>query len=184
VLYSQGLHPILDSFTLRRNGNEINTNFGIIGGASCVGVELQRSIDSVNFEVVAFISGICGGTDQTEFYSIGDVDPVPNVINLYRLNLGSEGKSGVVGIFFLPLQSGIAVYPNPAKDFINILIDNPLRKTYFLSITNTSAQVIFESAALNNDEVKIQTFHFNKGIHVVNVQFEDGEVRQSKFLTY
>lgn len=184
ALIAQSLHPILESFTLTRNTDEINANFGIIGGASCVGVELQRSIDSVNFEVVAFIPGICGGTDRTEFYSISDADPVPNVINLYRLNLGSEGKSGIVGIFYVPLESGIAIYPNPANDLINILIDNPLRKNYSLSISNTNAQIIFEAFSLNNDEIRIQTTFFSKGIHFLKVRFEDGEERQSKFLTY
>jgi hypothetical protein len=183
-LKAQELHPILASFSLTRSGDAVTANFGILGGASCLGVDLERSTDSTNFEIVAIIPGICGGTDQTEFYTITDESPVPNSLNHYRLNLGTEGKSGTVSIFYLILEQGLQVFPIPADYQIRVLLDNPLKQPFTLHIVEESGKISRSFENQSQDDFYFDVSWLSAGNYVLKISYVNGTELTHKFMVY
>lgn len=135
---------ILEQFSARQIGHEIRVDAGIKGGASCVGIALERSIGGADFEVVDEIGGVCGGSEFTEYYVLIDTNPKAYCQNSYRLRLGASGLTQTKEILFVPPTDGLVVYPNPAKADITLIwsdilsdatidifqIDGKLRATY------------------------------------------------------
>lgn len=69
-------------------------------------------------------------------------------------------------------DNAIAVFPNPATDFININANN-LKLTKVV-ITNLLGQTVYQSEIKNQSELKIATSEFNSGIYLVNLTTESG----------
>ena len=112
---------ILSSFTVQQIGDFVRADFGILGGASCFGAELQRSTDNeMTWETVASISGVCGGSEFTEYYTFNDYAPVHGTSNMYRLELGGVGRTMTLEVFFTALDDGILLWHNPVSDRLNI----------------------------------------------------------------
>jgi hypothetical protein len=121
---AQAGDAILAGFTAQQIGNTIRADFGIIGGASCLGAELQR-MNQFNgeYEVVAAIREVCGGTDNTEFYTLVDEAPVQGRLNTYRLFLGGEGVTREVEVFFTAVFDQLLLFPNPSAQRLQIRLD-------------------------------------------------------------
>lgn len=113
---------ILEQFSIRQLGHEIRIDAGIKGGASCLGITLERLVND-NFEAVDEIGGVCGGSEFTEYYVLYDQSPVPNAYNIYRLRLGFSGLTHTSEILFVPPTGGMVLYPNPANEWIDLKWD-------------------------------------------------------------
>jgi hypothetical protein len=69
-------------------------------------------------------------------------------------------------------NSLISVYPNPAKDQINVDLTSLNASNASVKIMNASGFVVYEGKASNSVET-INTASFNKGIYMVQVSSED-----------
>lgn len=124
VAFAQAGDAILAGFTAQQIGNTVRADFGIIGGASCLGAELQRLNQSNGeYEVVAAIREVCGGTDITEFYTLVDEAPAQGRVNTYRLFLGGEGVTREVEVFFTAVFDQLLLFPNPTAQRLQIRLD-------------------------------------------------------------
>ena len=75
-------------------------------------------------------------------------------------------------------NSLISVYPNPAKDQINIDLTSMNSASALVKITNSNGAVVYQATASNTTEV-INTSAFNKGIYMVQVS-SDNNVSNKK----
>ncbi len=122
--FAQAGDALLAGFTAQQIGSTVRADFGIIGGASCLGAELQRLNQSIGeFEVVAAIREVCGGTEVTEFYTLVDEAPTQGHINTYRLFLGGEGVTREVEVFFTAVFDQLLLFPNPTAQRLQIRLD-------------------------------------------------------------
>ena len=142
------LHPILESFGARQVENRIRLDFGIKGGAQCNGVQLQRLNVEGTYVTVGVISGVCGGSEFTEFYNIDDEAPMPNQDNTYRLILGNQGPSSPLSILFTPLLSDLLVYPNPTSGELNLRWNAPEGEPWTLEILELNGKVVIPSLTI------------------------------------
>jgi len=115
----------LQGFSIVQDGDVVEVRFAIRGGASCNGVDLERSVDSLSYSLVAFIPGVCGGSAFTEYYDILDAEPIVGQKVFYRLKLGGQGYSEPRAFTFIRLGDGVTVFPNPTSDVVRIKLDNP-----------------------------------------------------------
>ncbi len=69
-------------------------------------------------------------------------------------------------------NSLISVYPNPAKDQINIDLSSMNSANALVKIVNSNGAVVYQGTAFNSNEV-INTSAFNKGIYMVQVSSEN-----------
>ena len=179
---SAQLHPILDNFNIVQIGNTVQINFAVKGGASCVGVDLERSGEEFDFEIVGGISGVCGGSEFVEFYSIQDERPLASQKSFYRLRLGSQGRTELIEFTFVPLENGLKVFPNPASDRCFIRFDNSNFVTHRIEVFNSQG-VLVQRIESSSSQVELNLDSFILGMYFIRIERDsDGSVVRGKFV--
>lgn len=148
---AQAGDAILAGFTAQQIGNTIRADFGIIGGASCLGAELQRlNQSSGDYEVVAAIREVCGGTAFTEFYTLVDLAPEQGRTNTYRLFLGGEGATREVDVFFTAIFDQLLLFPNPTAQRLQLRLDALPGTPFTVRITALSGALLSSTDFVGN----------------------------------
>ncbi|MFZ6052426.1 T9SS type A sorting domain-containing protein [Halocola ammonii] len=173
---------ILAGFSLRQVDNHIQINFAIKGGSSCNGVELERSKNGLDFEVINFIPGICGGTDKTEYYTLSDNQPLANQENHYRLQLGQQERTFVLTIRFVPLEDGYRVFPNPASQFTLIRFNNPQELQHELYIFDARGLIVEKASNITSSEVYLNLQNYSPGKYFFTLAAQNGNGVKGKFI--
>ena len=110
---------ILDDFALDLNQGKVLLAWTIKSGSVCNGIQIYRSstADSVNFDLIEDIQGVCGDLSSPVAYTFTDEDPMPNQVNYYKLLLGGQEFSEVLGIEVLLIPSNsYLLKPHPVID--------------------------------------------------------------------
>ncbi|MBL7941779.1 MAG: T9SS type A sorting domain-containing protein [Flavobacteriales bacterium] len=137
----------LSNLTATQLGNLVRIDFTVAAGTSyCLGVDLERSTDGLNFESIGFLPGVCGGSEFEESYFMVDSMPEINRMNHYRLDMGLIGKSDVIEVLFVLLENGIRCFPNPADDVVHIYFDNPNNLGTHLHIVDSIGRTVHRDA--------------------------------------
>lgn len=168
-------HPLLDSFTVVQINNTAQINFAMKGGASCVGVQLERAGEDLVFQQVDEISGVCGGSEFVEHYSMSDSAPIEGERSLYRLVMGSQGVSTAEEFIFVVLQDGLAIFPNPAKESTTVKFSNPNGAEARVMITGMLGQAVFEET-IATSQIRIPLNGIQSGIYFVEIQMNSMRV--------
>ena len=162
-------HPLLDSFTVVQINNTAQINFAMKGGASCIGVQLERAGEDLVFQQVDEISGVCGGSEFVEHYSMNDSSPIEGERSLYRLVLGSQGVSTAEEFIFVVLQEGLAIFPNPAQASTTVKFSNPNGAEANVVVIGVQGQVVFEEI-ISTSQIRIPLTGTQSGIYFVEIQ--------------
>lgn len=172
-LYAQQ-HPLLESFKAIQIKDEVRLDFGIKGGSSCQGVQLERSLDGDDYEVVDLIPGVCGGSEFIEYYAVYDSTPVKNQLMYYRLELGQQGITTPLTFRYIPLKNGINIYPNPSSSAQEVRISNPFRLSFTVLVLSPLGEEIVRIPSLNLDTFLLDSSELGKGIYLVKIFSEEG----------
>jgi hypothetical protein len=168
-----GQHPIRAQFSAQQIGGKVRVDFGVIGGASCVGVTMERRANLEDFEEVGVISGICGGSEYTEYYFIEDSSPIPNTLNYYRLSLGQQGNSSELAFEFIPFTTNLFTFPNPAENEINLRWDNVSSEKRILRIYDMKGRIIDGDFIANSSRAVLDISTIETGSYFVVLMDED-----------
>lgn len=116
-------HPFLSRFELREGDGWVSIDWTMIGGNTCDGTRIMRSTDSLNFETVGTISGLCGDIVEPVPYNFID-HTAPEMATLYyRLELGLNGYSSIKRIDLQRLSSVEHRFqPSPVNDHGELLL--------------------------------------------------------------
>lgn len=88
--------------------------FVISPGNSCSGYQIQRSNDSLNFEVLYDYVGICGELNKPQTITYTDKSPLKNVVNYYRILIPPSDFSNIVSVFYHDIsENGYLLFSNP-----------------------------------------------------------------------
>lgn len=106
--------PILEKFTADEIGGKVKLSWTIAAGGTCNGIQIQRSSDSLSFIEIGSLEGVCGNLSFPTDYTFTDVSPEKNRNNVYRLDLGGNGYSGMVSVLIIDTEAlGYALFPMP-----------------------------------------------------------------------
>jgi Secretion system C-terminal sorting domain len=131
-------------------------NWQLISGSTCNGIQVYRSVDSINFYQIGEIPGICGNITSPQSYSFIDNAPVENKINYYRIELGGLGFSEIVSLEIISIEgNGNLVRPNPASNNTSVYFNNPFRELHSMVLFDNSGKLIANYETENN------SFNFN-----------------------
>lgn len=181
-LFSQG-EDILASFSIIQNENMVILNFSIKGGASCDGVIVERRLESeTTYEVAGGISGVCGGSEFEEHYTIVDESPYLNQKNFYRLRLGNQGFSPEKSLVVVELVDEYKIYPQPARDQIFIKFNNPNQEQVSLSVYTLDGQVVIKNEVYNEALIYINGTELAEGMYLFQLSFESNKLLTGKFI--
>ena len=144
------------------------------------GFIIERSSDGEKFAPIGFVNGKNGYSIQE--YNYTDASPIKG-IGYYRLkqedNDGQISYSGIISVD--NNHEFVKVYPNPAKDEINISIQ---QGSYSLVISDMSGRVILEDNIVNAEALISKSYHvsqLNAGMYVLQVRSAD-QVKSIKIL--
>ncbi len=167
---------ILSEFSIYQLGDEIRIQVTIEAGtSSCQGIDLERKTGDGEFVIIDNIPGICGGSEFEETYTFSDINPSSGKELSYRLNLGNVGRSEVLSIYFVVLDNGISIYPNPAVDLIQIMLDKPFGTECDVEVSNSQGQVVLLIEKWIQPSIAISCSHWQNGIYTVKVRSEQKE---------
>ena len=136
--------------------------------------DIERSLDGVSFEKIATVKGNGNTTNETNYSYIDNL--TEQKVYYYRLkqvdNNGNVKLSSIVVLYAKQNNLDVMIYPNPAKDKINIQYPESI-KNHQTKLINMFGQVVLEST--------VNTIDINKlplGIYIVNIETEKGTINQ------
>jgi hypothetical protein len=128
--------------------------------------EVEKSLDGIRFETIGTVKS-AGTTLNKQEYSL--IDEAPSTgLNYYRLKqVDLDGQVDYSAIEFLSFSnnSKIIIYPNPAKDILNIDTDRPENVKSIL-IHNQIGRLVYESKIVKPN-IDISELH--DGIYYITI---------------
>jgi hypothetical protein len=142
---------ILDEFSIDVTQGQVLLAWTIKSGSLCNGIQIYRSIDSLNFSEIKNIDGICGDLSSPVYYTYTDQNPIQNETNYYKLALGGEGESDILGIevLFVPANSYL-LRPNPISGTADLYFENANNENIELKIYDDLGSVIHKKSTNTN----------------------------------
>jgi hypothetical protein len=113
------------------------------------------------------------GYEPVVLNNVEVIDGAVKTINFYLYPESDDMMDVTTGIGYHN-QEQLAVYPNPAKDFINISSVGFIKH---VKIINNVGQLVFDQP-VNESELKINTENFGQGVYLVEIITDQGIVSE------
>jgi Secretion system C-terminal sorting domain len=181
------------NFSGYKSGTKNILNWRVAGEINNRGYDVLRSTDGVNYSSIGFVnSQSSGGFSTTELnYTFTDNNPVGKK-QYYRLNQKDiDGNSKLSNIIVLsgdkPTQLGIGgLFPNPARDRVNVMIEAPQRDKITIVVTDMSGKIVkqqLENVDTGSNTVPVDIANLASGSYLVKLrcQSSDCETASAKF---
>ncbi len=156
----------LDNFTVYERNGKVYLNWVISAGSTCNGIKILRSSDTINFTETGFIVGVCGNITTPQPYDFVDENPIINSLNYYKLELGENGRSGIISIEVIDIgTNNYQLRPNPIVSKAKLYFNNPQKELLKLSIYHINGK---EVSTLTTREryFDINAENLNSGIYL------------------
>lgn len=161
---------ILDNFSIAAHEGIVYLNWLIGAGNFCDGTDVYRSTDSLNFEYLGGISGICGHSTEPSYYRFADKSPLTNQKLFYRLEMGNYGFSKTLHIEIKELTSdNYQLRPNPAKDFIKIYFSNQKSETHQIFVYSSSGTQLIDNKT-NSEVFHLDLINLASGFYFFHIK--------------
>lgn len=115
-------------------------------------------------------------------------DFTPNY--MYRLKIETSGtpfgKTDNTGENIMPSSSSLAVYPNPAKDYVSIEFESSQEEGARLQIFNLLGEIVYwqnVNAIVGKNTVAVQLPHLPQAVYVLQLNLHD-QSQTTKFVIY
>lgn len=144
---------ILDDFALDLNQGKVLLAWTIKSGSVCNGIQIYRSTieDSLNFELIEDIQGVCGDLSSPVAYTFTDENPLQNQVNYYKLLLGGQEFSQVLGIEVLLIPSNsYLLKPHPIVSSSSLYFYNSNNNDVELKVFDDFGSVVYKNQTNSN----------------------------------
>jgi len=168
VALAQDPHPILRSFTAFKQPNGIALRWVIKGGQQCKGVKIYRAEDDLIFNQITHVEGICGSATEDETYTHFDNSPSSNTYNFYRLEMGFQGFTDTISVFFEDFGIKEHLVQTSGNGSYRILYSNDNNKEAFLRGFDLSGKELIQETSTTSD-VSFDATGLRAGIYVFRI---------------
>ena len=187
-----GILPVyLLSFDGRRTDREhALLNWKTTNEINSKGFDIERALGNThNFMKRGFIASLQGGSVEKK-YKFTDDNNYPG-ISYYRLkqidNDGQFSYSEIVTVKGFSFDDSLLVYPNPAKDYLNISIYLTKASPATFIVTDAAGKTILSktvtlSAGVNYDRLLLSGF--NGGVYTLKLQRTNDVALIKNFVKY
>lgn len=154
------------------------------------GFEVQRSTDGINFTTIAFVASkaINGNSNTTIQYSYLDENPAigENYYRVKQVDLNSNSSFSNVAkiIKGLARTEGVTLYPNPAKDRVNIALNSLNGKKSTITVFNNNGKSVRQISLLGTGALLNTSINLDglaNGLYFIKVE-TDGKTESSRFV--
>lgn len=99
----------------------------------------------------------------------------PAVITNTAINTIAEPSN--IGILTDEPTTELEVYPNPADDFVYVVLNKEMELTYVVRLYNAMGQVVYSQENVNTGLTKINTSNLDKGLYVIMIESSDDHLQ-------
>ncbi|MDX5394976.1 MAG: T9SS type A sorting domain-containing protein, partial [Hymenobacteraceae bacterium] len=164
----------LIAFTAKVAGTVVNLNWSTASEINNKHFVVERSQNGKEFVAVGTVKGN-GTTNQAHVYSFTDQEPLKGQ-SYYRLKqVDTDDKfeySRVAAVKFMSEYSSLQVYPNPAKQEVNLSFEAKENQFVQLQVLNMQGQQVLQlpfEATAGANELKLQLEKLTPGMYLINV---------------
>ena len=163
---------ILNRFDALAVGRQVQLTCVISSGSTCAGINIYRSGDNFDFQLVGNIAGICGSTSAPVQYNYVDEYPLLNQTSYYKLELGGVGFTEVISITNRDVEADeVRIQPNPAFFQSTIYFSNPSFAIHILNLLDYNGRSIIERTT-TEDFFVINVSQLPNGIYPILISVE------------
>ena len=173
------------SFDGLYNTGKVYLNWSTLTETNTDHFEIERSINAVDFSVINTVPAT-GVSSTKQFYHYTDEQlPLRDAVLFYRLKMvdknGHYTYSNVITVHKNPVSGNILVYPNPAKDIVNIIIADNSGK-YVVQLYNVAGYMEKqEDASMQGNVITINCAELSSGIYFLKlINKENGSIVTAK----
>ena len=155
---------------------EINNDYYVV----------QRSKDAINFEQIGTVQG-AGNSSIILNYTFYDEHPYKG-ISYYRLKQvdfnGDYSYTGIKSVYLAPI-SILNIYPNPAKNFVNIIIGTPSDMNITAEVFNNIGQRITKIEKIittGRSNLTINTSNLSSGNYIFKITTPNDTTLEKEFI--
>ncbi|MBS1933800.1 MAG: T9SS type A sorting domain-containing protein [Bacteroidetes bacterium] len=143
-----------------------------------------RSADGSTWSVIGIVEAK-GNSSIVSNYSFTDQNPLSSV-NYYRLQMVDlDGKYSYseIKVVKASLINGLSIFPNPAKDYINVSVGGA-SSSLTIRLINQSGQILQEKIvnSASSSVVSMPVYSYPQGNYYLQVTSADGSQQTSKVL--
>jgi hypothetical protein len=147
--------------------------------------DVERSTDAAKWSNLGTV-GAVGNSDKKVAYSYTDAAPTSGA-NYYRLKMVDKDgryKYSPVKVVRGSLIKGFSVFPNPAKDYVNVTVSSDAAAELTLRLINQSGQVLQEKKFTHaaGTTVSLSVGNYPAGNYMLSISGNDGSRTVSKVL--
>lgn len=173
----------LANFYLIQDNKKVLLYWTIDSGPTCTGITIMHSTDSVNFEEIGNIAGVCGSTSSSIPFNFKHESPVLNKTNYYKIRLGFSQFSEIQSLNLDYVeQNKIIVKPNPASENVTIGFNNDKNETYSITLLNSIGSAVFIKEGIKANNLTINTGVFENGNYFIILSDSDGRTIKGKLI--
>ena len=163
---------ILDDFAVDVNQGKVLLAWTIKSGSVCNGIQIHRSSseDSINFELIEDIQGVCGNLSSPVSYTFTDYNPFQNQFNYYKLLLGGQEVSNVLGIevLFIPSNSYL-LKPHPISSNSELYFENANNNSFELKVFDDFGKVVYKNET-NSNRFTLDSSMISSGLYYFTLE--------------
>lgn len=172
-------------FSLNDLDGNVLVSITIDSGSICQGIQLEYSTDSINFNQIDEIEGVCGSSSESKSYSFLHTEPLKNENNHYRLVFGVSQRTEIRSIYIRYVLPGeIQVFPMPSTGVFSVYFSNPSNAKANWKIINNEGKVFFETNTVNSDHIELNKTNFLSGLYFVQITDENQNKSTGKFTVF
>lgn len=138
----------------------------------------QQNVQTVNDEPVLY--------DSTYITNYRAIYAATFGSGLFECNTLVKSGNDVAGIEkYVDNKNSIVIYPNPAKDFVNISIETELNESLTLNIYNISGQLVKTMSKYSSDNkttFRVSTSSLQQGTYIAKIHGPNCKPQTSKFI--
>jgi hypothetical protein len=174
----------LGQFSAAKKNGQVELNWETLSEVNTSHFEIERSNDGISWTRIGDVNAR-GNSSQKQTYSFAD--PVPAVpTSFYRLKMadidGIYTYSRIITVTSAAELTGIRLFPNPARDNIQVQYAAALNGPARLLISDASGKIVYQSSislktGINTFAVPVQ--QFSPGYYTINLIEENKRVSGS-----
>lgn len=141
----------IDNYSIIESEGFVYISLTISAGSSCNGLTFYRSTDSIHFEIIGQIHGVCGLSNSPTSYQYIDNNPVFNQKSYYKVGLGPYFFTDTKAIELIDTRLfGFHIRPNPASNQVQVYFENPYYDRFTVTIYNLYGACVWENITTEN----------------------------------
>lgn len=170
----------------KMNNGQVQINWATATEQNAREFIIERSADGLHFTPITNVAATGNSSIEIKYNAV-DVHPLKGR-NFYRmLQTDIDGKKSYSNIVLINMDfsnASINVFPNPARGFANINLNNLPEKNNAITVFDITGKAVINLANVTGNTVRLNVSVIKPGTYFIKVHTENGHVFQNKMTVF